>query len=85
MIVANNCTNTRGELSGLKAFKDSTRLSAGVPVPKLFAVQFTMVAKDKSITPKQADPCDLVYYFSLYKAMKRDKGNPRDSSFLLPN
>ena len=59
----------------MKAFEESTRVSAAVSVPELFAVQFSLVAKDKSITPKQADPSDLdlVYYFSLYMAMKRER------------
>ena len=69
------------KLAGLKAFKDATKHSAGTIVPKLFVTQFQMVAKDKTLEPKQCDSLDLVHYFNLYKAMKREKkGN---SPFLL--
>ena len=61
------------KLAGLKAFKDATKHSAGTIVPKLFVTQFQMVAKDKTLEPKQCDSLDLVHYFNLYKAMKREK------------
>ena len=61
------------KLAGLKAFEDATKCSARTIVPKLFATQFQIVAKDKTLEPKQCDPLDLVHYFNLYKAMKKRK------------
>ena len=70
------------ELAGLKAFRDTTKRSAGTIVPELFGTQLQMVVKGKTLEPKQCDPLDLVHSFNLYKAMKRGKkGNPLSLCF----
>ena len=61
------------ELAGLKAFRDTTKRSAGTIVPELFGTQLQMVVKGKTLEPKQCDPLDLMHYFNVYKAMKREK------------